>query len=169
MAMDSNFLSQYYFYIVYLCTYVCTFNLLHVCYTYLYFFVCVHIIHVHMLICTFYVCTYVYLSIFKFYSESILHFIFLHITYRFTAEEKAKRHPCAYLPFGLGPRNCVGMRFALMEAKMALVEIVRKFKIELAPETKVPILVCTYGLSVRISTDTDNNLACLPFLRYIPL
>ena len=56
---------------------------------------------------------------------------------RFTAEEKAKRHPCAYLPFGLGPRNCVGMRFALMEAKMALIEIVRNFKIELAPETKV--------------------------------
>ena len=56
---------------------------------------------------------------------------------RFTAEEKAERHPCAYLPFGLGPRNCVGMRFALMEAKMALIEIVRNFKIELAPETKV--------------------------------
>ena len=72
--------------------------------------------------------------------------------YRFTAEEKAKRHPCAYLPFGLGPRNCVGMRFALMEAKMALIEIVRNFKIELAPDTEVPIFVCTYGLSVRIST-----------------
>ena len=54
---------------------------------------------------------------------------------RFTAEEKAKRHPCAYFPFGLGPRNCVGMRFALMEAKMALIEIVRKFRIE----TKVRI------------------------------
>ena len=43
-----------------------------------------------------------------------------------------------------------------MEAKMALIEIVRNFKIELAPETKVLIMcVCTYGLSVHVSTDID--------------
>ena len=57
--------------------------------------------------------------------------------HRFTPEEKAKRHPCAHMPFGYGPRNCVGMRFALLEAKMALIEIVSKFRIVLAPETKV--------------------------------
>ena len=58
-------------------------------------------------------------------------------TIRFTPEEKAKRHPCAYMPFGYGPRSCIGMRFALLEAKMALIEIVNKFRIVLAPETKV--------------------------------
>ena len=61
----------------------------------------------------------------------------LYYIYRFTAEEKAKRHPCAYLPFGLEPRNCVGMRFALMEAKMVLIEVLRKYKIQLSPETTV--------------------------------
>ena len=74
--------------------------------------------------------------------------------YRFTPEEKAKRHPCAYLPFGLGPRNCVGMRFAIMTAKMAIIEIVKNFKIELSPDTKVRTLA---SLHASIS----QSLCCL--------
>ena len=66
--------------------------------------------------------------------------IFVYVTpciCRFTPEEKAKRHPCAYLPFGYGPRNCIGMRFALFEMKMALISILQKYRIVLAPETEV--------------------------------
>ena len=61
----------------------------------------------------------------------------LQFVLRFTPEEKAKRHPCAYMPFGYGPRNCIGMRFALLEAKMALIEIVSKFRMVLSHDTKV--------------------------------
>ena len=40
-----------------------------------------------------------------------------------------KRHPAAFIPFGLGPRVCVGMRFALMELKMCLAQIIREYTI----------------------------------------
>ena len=57
--------------------------------------------------------------------------------HRFTAEEKAKRPQLCYMPFGSGPRNCIGMRFALLEAKIALVEILKKFTFVRAPSTQV--------------------------------
>ena len=60
--------------------------------------------------------------------------------HRFTPEEKAKRPALCHMPFGWGPRNCIGMRFALMEAKMALIEILKKYTFVQAPETEVSIL-----------------------------
>uniref|UniRef100_A0A8C4HX92 Thromboxane-A synthase n=1 Tax=Dicentrarchus labrax TaxID=13489 RepID=A0A8C4HX92_DICLA len=55
---------------------------------------------------------------------------------RFTPEAKASRHPFVYLPFGAGPRNCVGMRLAQLEIKMALVCLFRRFSIVACTETK---------------------------------
>eukprot|EP00064_Thunnus_orientalis_P017994 superscaffoldBa00003994_g18082 len=58
---------------------------------------------------------------------------------RFTPEAKASRHPFVYLPFGAGPRNCVGMRLAQMEIRMALVRLFQRFSIVACSETKVPL------------------------------
>ena len=53
----------------------------------------------------------------------------------FSPEAKEKRDPYSFLPFGTGPRQCIGMRFALLEIKLGLREILRRFKFERAPET----------------------------------
>ncbi|XP_037085399.1 probable cytochrome P450 6a13 [Pollicipes pollicipes] len=57
---------------------------------------------------------------------------------RFLPEEKAKRHPCSYLPFGNGPRNCMALRFALFEAKVALIAILRESNLRPGPRTPPP-------------------------------
>ena len=64
---------------------------------------------------------------------SILVFLFI----SFTPEEKSKRPQLCHMPFGWGPRNCIGMRFALMEAKMALVTILKDYKFVQTPDTEV--------------------------------
>ncbi|XP_066540921.1 thromboxane-A synthase isoform X2 [Hoplias malabaricus] len=58
---------------------------------------------------------------------------------RFTPEAKASRHPFVYLPFGAGPRSCVGMRLAQLEIKMALVNIFKRFNVVACEDTKVPL------------------------------
>ena len=56
---------------------------------------------------------------------------------RWSPENKSKINPYAYLPFGMGPRNCVGMRFAMEELKIALCSLVYKFRFYPIPETPV--------------------------------
>lgn len=58
---------------------------------------------------------------------------------RWIGENKDNLVPYTFLPFGAGPRNCVGMRFALMEAKLALVKVLRNFEFSRCEKTKVPL------------------------------
>ncbi|XP_050298451.1 uncharacterized protein LOC126737565 [Anthonomus grandis grandis] len=53
---------------------------------------------------------------------------------RFSDENKGKIKPYTYLPFGVGPRNCIGSRFALLETKVLLYHLLRQF--EVVPVTK---------------------------------
>ncbi|XP_026815293.1 probable cytochrome P450 6a13 [Rhopalosiphum maidis] len=58
---------------------------------------------------------------------------------RFSPEEKAKRQSGIYLPFGDGPRFCIGKRFAELEIKMVLSQILTTFQILPCEKTEVPL------------------------------
>ena len=50
----------------------------------------------------------------------------------------------AYLPFGVGPRVCIGAQFALIEATLVLARLVQAFRLEILPPKRVtPVAVVT--------------------------
>lgn len=58
---------------------------------------------------------------------------------RFSDENKANIVPGSYVPFGVGPRNCIGSRFALMELKAILYYLLLNFSFEPNRDTQIPL------------------------------
>jgi cytochrome P450 len=56
---------------------------------------------------------------------------------RFTAENEKKLPRYAYLPFGAGPRVCIGNSFAMMEARLILATVAQHYCLEMAPNQEV--------------------------------
>ena len=59
---------------------------------------------------------------------------------RFSPERKHQIYPSSWQPFGSGPRNCIGLRFALFEAKLALAKLLQKYRLEATPKTEMGVL-----------------------------
>ncbi|XP_052023569.1 cytochrome P450 3A11-like, partial [Apodemus sylvaticus] len=65
---------------------------------------------------------------------------------RFSKENKGSIDPYAYLPFGNGPRNCIGMRFALMNMKLVLTKVLQNYSFQPCKETQIPLKLSRQGL-----------------------
>lgn len=85
---------------------------------------------------------------------------------RFLQEEKEKRDHYAYLPFGEGPRICIGMRFGLLETKLGLAILLSNYEFEVCEKTPIPIkldpkidfLVPIGGIHLRIKKRMISEL-----------
>ncbi|XP_076276569.1 uncharacterized protein LOC143207240 [Lasioglossum baleicum] len=63
---------------------------------------------------------------------------------RFSDERKQDIEKMSFIPFGEGPRMCVGMRMAMLMMKCCLVSLLNNYKIELSPKTTVPLKFSKY-------------------------
>ncbi|XP_015834511.1 probable cytochrome P450 6a20 [Tribolium castaneum] len=58
---------------------------------------------------------------------------------RFSEENKNSRPPFTWMPFGEGPRICIGLRFGMLQAKVGLATLLGNYKVTLSQKTQTPL------------------------------
>lgn len=80
---------------------------------------------------------------------------------RFSNEEKKKRNTSTWMPFGDGPRNCIGNRFAMMTARVGIITLLKSYEFSIAPKTIVPIEFETSGIFLSPKHSLYLNLRAI--------
>ncbi|WP_437985432.1 cytochrome P450 [Sorangium sp. So ce117] len=62
---------------------------------------------------------------------------------RFTPERARARHPLAFIPFGIGQRQCIGKEFALMEGQLILARLLQRYRVSAVPGRTTRLHVAT--------------------------
>lgn len=73
---------------------------------------------------------------------------------RFNDNNKQNINQSVYMPFGIGPRNCIASRFALMECKSLLYHLVLNFQLNKCKKTQNPLQLKRNSGNV----DAENGL-----------
>ncbi|XP_036150303.1 cytochrome P450 6k1-like isoform X1 [Monomorium pharaonis] len=60
---------------------------------------------------------------------------------RFSEENKRNIPSCAYIPFGGGPRICIGARMGLLQTKLGIITILSKYEVTPCEKTLIPMVL----------------------------
>ncbi|XP_053679468.1 probable cytochrome P450 6a13 [Anopheles nili] len=80
---------------------------------------------------------------------------------RFAPEHVAERHFSTFLPFGEGPRICIGQRLGVMQSRVGLATVLANFRVRPGPHTQIPIVYAKDAVTLQ----SDGPV----FLRFEPL
>uniref|UniRef100_A0A182PYV2 Uncharacterized protein n=1 Tax=Anopheles epiroticus TaxID=199890 RepID=A0A182PYV2_9DIPT len=75
---------------------------------------------------------------------------------RFRPEVANERPPYVYMPFGEGPRICIGLRFGMMQTKVGLITLLRQFRF--SPTDRTPDRIRFMPNVFVLSPDSGNYL-----------
>ncbi|KAK0096947.1 hypothetical protein PV326_003798 [Microctonus aethiopoides] len=77
------------------------------------------------------------------------------------SEGNNNRNRMAYLPFGAGPKKCIGGRFAMYEVKLGIITVIKNYKVTLSKLTQVP---CKIDKSSSVFLTPANGPRPMPFV-----
>ncbi|KAK4881418.1 hypothetical protein RN001_004737 [Aquatica leii] len=63
---------------------------------------------------------------------------------------------CTWLAFGDGPRNCIGLRFGLLQVKLALTSLILKYKFTV--DSSIPLSLGSAGILLTLEEDIFLNI-----------